>query len=52
MKKKVRKIPKIRKTWKINPVTRVKPSEKKHNRRKAVGNLREIIDEVENEKSS
>jgi hypothetical protein len=39
------KLPRPRKTWGINPVTRVKESERKYARGKAKRNLRKELDE-------
>jgi hypothetical protein len=44
-KKRKRKLPIPRKTWGINPVTRVKESEKKYARGKVKENFRKELDE-------
>jgi hypothetical protein len=44
-KKKKRKLPLPRRTWAINPTTRVKESGKKYARRKAKVNFRKELDE-------
>jgi hypothetical protein len=45
VKKKQAKRPLLRKNWTINPVTRVKESEKKYSRGKAKKNFKKELDE-------
>jgi len=45
VKKTKKKRPALRKTWTINPVTRVKESEKKYSRGKVKKNFRKELDE-------
>ena len=45
MKRKRKKLPLPRKTWVINPVTRVKGSDKKYARGKVKKNVRKELDE-------
>ena len=52
MRKKVSKIPKIRRKWVINPKTRIRESLKRYKRAKAKKELRKIRKRVKDEENT